>query len=455
MTDKKSLNSIIDKYMMENPKRPSEALYYRRIADKFEVHPEKIRKRWRMLNKQQQASTHFLQIVDPDAKPISFEYTFTPTDIGCKTYVDVAGGNTNIEFQTEEKIENLEDIIRVCKIDTNAFDVTGYEVKTYNAWIKNEDNKIETKQLYSVKATLKAKKLDTDLGKQKDLLIAEIKKSRQNSPFGTVSYGVINVSDDAKCALEINIPDLHIGKLAWGKETGEDYDIKEAIKRYQTAVRELISRVNVDQVDRFILPIGNDMINVDNKGSTTTAGTPQSCDSRFGKMFQTAKELIIETIEYLRTMAPVDIIVVAGNHDTVAMFTLGEVLDAWYHGDCFVKVYNQPTQRKYYQYGATGLMFTHGNEEKHQELGMIFATEQPKLWADTKYRFCKVGHYHKTKKLSYVSVDEFQGFQVETIPSLSGTDAWHHSKGYNSLKGAKAYLYHKDKGRLAEYSYYL
>lgn len=449
------LNKKIDSYIQDNPRQPDEVGYYNQVAQLFSTNPEHIRNRCRRLRKCSPTQCNFMQ--SEPCKPSDYIIYTNTDDIQCEgdTFkFDYSTGTGYIQASTTEEIASLEDLIRVCKIDTDKYDVVSYEVKAYNAWIKNLSKEIEKKQLYSVKASLKIKKTDTDLSKQKDVLLEEIRK--ESKPYKAPEYKTLRHEKDYNTyALEISIPDLHIGKLAWAKETGEDYDIKEAVSRYKEAFFTLISRVDIDSVERIILPIGNDMINVDSKFNLTTAGTPVSCDSRFGKMFQTAKALLIETIQTISDSIKVDVIVIPGNHDTHSMFTLGEVLDAWFHNDDRVTVYNQPTQRKYYQYGSTGLMFTHGNEEKHQELGMIFAAEQPQLWAATKFRFCKLGHFHKTKKLNFVSVDEHQGFQVEIIPSLSGTDAWHNQKGYNSLKGAKAYLYHKEQGRIAEYSHYI
>ena len=143
----------------------------------------------------------------------------------------------------------------------------------------------------------------------------------------------------------------------------------------------------------------------------------------------------------------------SGNHDTETMFMIGEMLDAYYHNNEKVNVDNSPKQRKYYKYGVNGFQYTHGNEEKHNELGLIFATEEPVLWASTKFRICKLGHFHKNKKVEYLSVDEHQGFQVQILPSLSGSDAWHKSKGYMAKKQAKGFLYDKDKGQIGEFTY--
>lgn len=292
--------------------------------------------------------------------------------------------------------------------------------------------------------------LDYSLEMQKDFFLAEMRKNSIRQRTMRVEN---NTNKDN--LLELSIFDLHIGKLAWDKETGEDYDIEIAIKRYKDSITGLLSRVNLSTIERILLPIGNDMVNVDGKSNTTTAGTPQSCDSRFGKMFRAAKELIISTVDELTAIAPVDIMIIPGNHDEVTMFTIGEVLDAWYHNNEDVNVFNSPKLRKYYQYGQNMIMFTHGDKEKHQDLGLIAATEQAKMWAETKYREVHTGHLHKTKAINYMSVDEFQGFKIRILPSLSGTDAWHHSKGYMSLKAAEAYVWNKEQGMISNHFYNL
>jgi transposase-like protein len=444
------LNKQIDQYLLEQCKEEGEIGYYKRVAEKFGVHPEKVRKRWRQLQDRKPDSINYMYIHPSDSKfPAPEKYTYTTTN-------DV----TTIEYETEEKIETLEDLVKVCNIDLNKFNVESWKAKSYNAWIKNDKGAIESKRLFSVSANLKAKKVDNDKKLQAEEILKTIREESlkyQKQDIVGIRVKPFVMIDNYKvakdCALEINIPDLHIGKLAWGKETGEDYDINIAIDRYKKAINELISRMNPLSLEKIILPVGNDMINVDNAGNTTTAGTNVSCDTRFGKMFQTAKELLIDTIDKLSHIAPVDVIVIPGNHDTVAMFTLGEVLDAWYHNNKLVNVTNTHTPRKYYQYGSNLIMYTHGHREKLNDLGIICATEQPQLWAATKFRRVHVGHFHHSKQIKFTDVQEYPGFTVKILNSLSSNDAWHAEKGYLSLKGAEAFLYHKDKGLMANYYY--
>lgn len=294
----------------------------------------------------------------------------------------------------------------------------------------------------------KLKKIDDNLLLQKEVLIEEL-KAYSNPP--AITFNEEKKEDGA--LLEISIPDLHIGKLAHKSETGEDYDLKIATKRFKDAITEILSRVNLSTVDRILFPVGNDLINVDNEQLTTTGGTPQDCDSRFSKMVRVTKTLLIDTIHQLSNIAPVDVVIVRGNHDSTMSFMIGEILDAFFHNNPKVHIDNNPTWRKYYQYGKVGILYSHGDKEKHSDLGLIFATEQPRLWADTKYRFAKLGHLHKAKTTNYVSVNTEQGFQVQILPSLSGTDEWHAGKGYLGLKQCKAFLYHKSKGEIANYTY--
>lgn len=371
--------------------------------------------------KEDKSSLYYSHIVERDIP--NYESTITNNfENGTITYTSVTANP-----------RTLEELIEDHKVDSSRYKVSSY-------WSKQKGDKF----YHSLFLTLI--KQDTNLASQKELLMEEIKDSSCYIPFK-------RPNKRAKYAYEINIPDVHFGKMSWSEESGEDYDIKIAEKRYEEAIQSLLSLVNTDDIEEIIFPIGNDMINIDSRRNETFAGTGQDSDSRFYKIVKVVKSILIRNINALSVIAPVKVIVVSGNHDPETMFMLGEILESFYHNNENVDVDNFPRQRKYYQYGLNGFQYTHGNEEKHTELGLIFATEQAQLWADTIYRFCKLGHFHKNKTIKYLSIDEHQGFQVQILPSLSGSDAWHNSKGYMSKKQAKGFLYHKNNGQVAEYTY--
>lgn len=349
---------------------------------------------------------------------------------------DVVKGEAEVVFNSPNEIKTLDELIEKCNIDVKKWDITKY---VQNYWGN------EGRPQWQVKAWLSIKK--EDLKSQKEILLKELREINPVKSFTT------NKSYGKNLAYEINIPDIHFGKLSWDEEVGETYNLKIAEKRFRNAVEELLSNINISEIEKIIFPVGNDMLNIDSRRNETFAGTRQDSDSRFYKIVKVVKKVVIDTINSLSLIAPVDVIVISGNHDTESMFMLGEILESYYHNIENVNIDNSPKQRKYYSYGKNGFQYTHGNEEKHSELGMIFATEEAKLWAATEYRFCKLGHFHKNKKIQYVSIDDYTGFQVQILPSLSGADAWHNSKGYMSNKQAKGFLYHKEKGQIGEFTY--
>lgn len=423
MTDQQ----IRDKFI-SNPKYLNNGAGY--LATKFGTTPDNIR-----LIKRQVKGAIIIPVVE--------DHTFEDVAENPSVVQNVnLEKDLIVETKNVERLpETLAEVKSLFKIDDKTVSLLGYQSKSTNKG-------------FSITARIK---ILTDAPvNQKDILLNQIKAYQESNEFlDSYNYFITKEKEEKKEGklLEISIPDLHFGKLSHSSETGEDYDIKIASDRFKTAIKELLKTVKLDEVERISFPIGNDLINVDNDNNMTTSGTPQDCDSRFSKMVTTVKLLLIETIQGLSAIAPVDVIIVRGNHDATISFLIGEILDAWFHNHERITVNNNPKWRKYYRYGKNSFLYTHGDKENHKDLGLIFATEESKLWADTRFRFVKLGHMHKQKKMEYLTTDTFQGFQVEILPSLSGTDEWHYSKGFLGNKQAKAYLYDKNKGEIASYTY--
>lgn len=357
------------------------------------------------------------------------------------------GNNLSFSAKTNTEIKSLDDLLLVCSVDTSVWEIISWQCKKWDLGVKDSTNSIVTKNLYSVSAKFRKIKEEENLPLQKGIILSELfKRSVGVEKFQYEPIGGDNM-------LELALFDCHFGKLSHKEESGEDYDLKIAAKRYNNAIGDLLSKVNLKTVSKILLPIGNDLINVDGVENKTTAGTPQDCDSRFYKIVRTVKELLISTIERLTFIAPVDVVICVGNHDQQTSFMIGEMLEAYFHNNENVNVDNLASLRKYYKFGNVSLMFTHGDKEKHANLGMIFAAENPKMWASTKQRYIQIGHFHHNRKIEYLSNQEFQGFQMQVIPSLSSSDSWHTGKGFMSLKQAKGFLYNKKTGLVGEFTH--
>ena len=92
--------------------------------------------------------------------------------------------------------------------------------------------------------------------------------------------------------------------------------------------------------------MGNDLLHTDNRAGTTERGTPQDVDSRYQKTFEAARNANVDLIAAAREMAPVDVLMMPGNHDTLGVWHLGDSLRIWFQRFSDISVDNGPTPRR-------------------------------------------------------------------------------------------------------------
>lgn len=322
----------------------------------------------------------------------------------------------------QEKISKecaLDDFIDYVGINREEWDVRDFSVK----------NTASGDNLWNVYFKRKE-----PLGFDKDDFLKHI-----NSPVVRTKFPVRSNTGLLAC---VSIFDLHLNKLCDPIETGEHYDLEEAKKVFNQAVDFKIKELKKHDISKILFPIGNDFYHAE-FNDATTAGTKQDCDKRFFTMFKEGVKLVQSAIDKLKEVAPVDVIVVHGNHGTVAEVMLGEVLDAYYRNDEDVNIENSLLPRKYLKWGKTLLGFAHGDKCKLASLPLLMAQEAADLWSETKYRIFQTGHLHTQRSI----ISEYAGVVVEIIPSLAGSDAWHTKNGYvGNTKTAITSLFHKEHG---------
>lgn len=271
---------------------------------------------------------------------------------------------------------------------------------------------------------------DIDLGEFqsiKEELIAQLSK---NEPI-KVDYKEQDQNKES-ILLEISLPDLHFGKG----------DTDELLYNFASSLSHLLAQAeSTYKIDRILFPIGNDGMNSEGKRQATTKGTPQHDTLDWKSSFVIYCDAIKQAIGLAKTYAPVDVIVIAGNHDYERMLYAGEVVKAYFEKDPDVTVNNGFHPRKYYGYGEVSLMFTHGDKEKPGELALIMATEEPQLFASTRHREIHCGHFHKEMIL-----EDVRGIKTRFLPSICTQDEWHESMGYNSYRSAQALIWHPQQG---------
>lgn len=271
---------------------------------------------------------------------------------------------------------------------------------------------------------------------------------------------------DEDLLLEVNISDAHVGALAWGPEAGEDYDSSIAAQDWRSAVADIVALASQWRVARIVLPTGNDLFHSDQapdgKGGATTKGTLQDVDSRWPKMLETGTELVIDTVDQLRVIAPVDVRMVMGNHAMRSEFQLGQVLNAWYRADDRVTVTNPYGVLQAYEWGDVFLAFAHGHAINPDDLPMAMAQQFPEVWGRTRWREAHIGHRHAAKARTHMlrvaksdELSEPHGVRVVTIPGMTATDAYHAGRLLRHLRCAEARLWSKRRGLVGVFNVWL
>lgn len=244
-----------------------------------------------------------------------------------------------------------------------------------------------------------------------------------------------NSNKELNCTVVINLADLHLGKLVSESETGDRYNIEIAKERFLTCIKYLSQKAyQCYGVKKFILSTLGDTLHTDNLKSQTTAGTYVESDTRASKTFQTALELITQSIDILKEFAPeVEFININGNHCELSEQHLGIAIKAFYRNDKAVKVNSDPKNRKYILVGTNLLTWNHG-DTNISTLPLTIATEIPEMWGKSTFRLVQLGHLHSTKKRVYQSEDEFNGVIVRHFSSITSTDFWHDK---NNFRGSQ------------------
>ena len=159
-----------------------------------------------------------------------------------------------------------------------------------------------------------------------------------------------------------------------------------------------------------------------------------------------------EAIDAMLQIAPVDVVIVPGNHARMQEQMLGEVIRAWYRYEDRLTLHDSPAPRKYLRHGKNLFGYTHGDGIAAKDLPLLMATEAPKMWAKTEHRFWNTGHLHQRKSDRFGSIQEHKGVEVRISPQLSAADSWHAGKGFvGNLRAAEAHCYSSEDGEIARF----
>lgn len=244
--------------------------------------------------------------------------------------------------------------------------------------------------------------------------------------------------------LVVDPADVHIGKLATSFETGEEYNSEIAVKRVHEGVQGILDKSSGFNIDKILLIIGNDILHIDTPKRITTNGTPQDTDGMWYDNFLKAKDLYVDVIETLMSIADVHVSYNPSNHDYTNGFFLADVIKTWFRNSKNVVFDTSISHRKYFKYGTNLIGSTHGDGAKIADLGSLMSIEAKEHWSHSRHRYMYTHHvHHKTSK-------DFINITVESLRSPSAADSWHHKKGYqHSPKAIEGFVHHPEHGQIA------
>lgn len=311
---------------------------------------------------------------------------------------------------------------------------------TFGKWevaIKDEEqNRVCT----TIRARIRPK-LDKEIPIEKYVKVAEETFNKAIVPL-KANKKIQNIDLNKNKLLELTGIELHLGKMAWSGETGEDYDKNIAQDRFQTIYDEIIEQQKIEQCDTCLLCIGNDFFNSDTINATTTKGTPQTNDLRWQKLFNIGLELYTQMILGLSDkFNNIEIRLQSGNHDKMASFYLYIALSCYFKDFENINFSKNYKDVQCYIWGKCGIFFSHGDSNLKRLIKSIPA-EFYEEWGKTTFRELHLGHLHKE-----VVVDDESGMITRRVGSPTATDQWHYEERFiGATQKYQTFVWDKEKG---------
>jgi len=256
-------------------------------------------------------------------------------------------------------------------------------------------------------------------------------------------------------ALEMSIVDVHVGKLAWSLETGrKDYDTDIATRELEAVVDQNLAWASPFKPEKIFYLLGNDLMHIENYIPLTPAGhNVLDTDTRFPKLMQDVLEVTIKTIYSCRSVAPVEVLWIPGNHDPHASYGLCLAIKEHFKDDDYVIIDDSPMKRKARLWGNLLVGWTHEISGRQASWVNELAQAFPVEWGKSVWREWHHGHKHKKNEVKMFPVLTHGGVLCRQLTALSPIDAWHFEHLFtDAMPGGESFLWSKNNGVIANFT---
>ena len=338
-----------------------------------------------------------------------------------------------------DKNENKtpETILEKFGYDKNSWEVVSWTFGKWEVAIAEEDkNRVCT----TIRAKIRPRTID-NISVEEYIEIAKELFKKEIKPIKTIKKQK-NYELDKNKLLELTGIELHLGKMSWSGETGQDYDKDIAQDRFYTIYNEILEQQEIEKCDTCLICIGNDFFNSDTVNATTTKGTPQTNDLRWQKLFKIGLSLYTQMLLGLSDkFNNIEVRLQSGNHDKMASFYLYIALSCYFKNFSNINFSDNYKDVQSYIWGQCGIFFSHGDTNLKRLIKSIPA-EFYQEWGKTIYRELHLGHLHKE-----VVVDDESGMITRRVGSPTATDQWHYEERFiGATQKYQTFVWHKEKG---------
>lgn len=250
---------------------------------------------------------------------------------------------------------------------------------------------------------------------------------------------------DRRTLTMYNLGDPHIGMLAWGKETGVDFDVRIAERELFGVVDMLVERAPPSR-EAVLANLGDFLHAQNDKQLTPTGGNKLDVDGRSAKVNEIAFALVRRMIDrLLQHHTHVRVVNVPGNHDPDVARMLAIFLRAVYENQPRVEVMPNWSPFTYLEWGQNLFGWAHGDGAKPEVLPKVMAEDMREAWGRTWFHCWHTGHEHHRRVLEIAGTSCL----VETHRTVAPNDAWAHWKGYRAGKSLSAITYAEEGGEIS------
>jgi hypothetical protein len=238
------------------------------------------------------------------------------------------------------------------------------------------------------------------------------------------------------------ITDAHIGMMAWGKETGEDYDTQIAHDRLVSWMGRAVSAAPTSKT-AIVLDVGDLNHSDDQKNMTPGSGHILDADTRHFKTLEVTIAAMATAVEMAATKHERVIVrILPGNHNPTSYMAVLFALAERYRDNPRIEVQKVPGEFFVHQFGKCLIAAHHGDKAKAERLVMFVADSYAEAWGKTTHRFLFTGHRHHSR------IEDIGGVLVEQLRAMTAKDAYAVSHAYSARAQLQAITYHRDLGEI-------